>query len=182
MHHTMWFSTVVVMLTYSWATSVVVLRSAQTPTAALRFSWLRYFSQSYASIHFYLFLVGFLLNKKQFGIFFFLYLGWYFVKFNIESKYSVVGVMERFNTSIAVMESYIPGDNFHFMPGKLISELGSRQHCRDDVTMFAGHKIDGYCITSMSIFEVATSFRHRTLNNSYFFWVNSAISHCRVAK
>ena len=127
MDHTTWFSTVVVMLTYSWATSVAVLRSAQTPTAALRFSWLRYFSQSYASIHFYLFLVGFLLNKKQFGIYFFLYLGWYFVKFNIESKYSVVGVMERFNTSIAVMESYVPGDNL----GLAATVLRRRDHvCR----------------------------------------------------
>ena len=35
-------------------------------------------------------------------------------------------------------------------------ELGTRQHCRDNVTMISGHKIVGYCI--MSIFAGAAQF------------------------
>ena len=41
-----------------------------------------------------------------------------------------------------------------------------RQHCRDNVTMFSGHKIVGYCI--MSIFVVATPVRHRDLTGTIF--------------
>ena len=42
------------------------------------------------------------------------------------------------------------------------SELGTQQHCRDNVTMFSGHTVIGYCI--ITIFIVATPFRHRDLN------------------
>ena len=30
-------------------------------------------------------------------------------KYNLETRYSVVGLVEHFNTSLAVMEKYLPG-------------------------------------------------------------------------
>ena len=39
-----------------------------------------------------------------------------------------------------------------------ISELGTRQICRDNVTMFSGHKVDGIC--HFTIFVVATPSKH----------------------
>ena len=44
----------------------------------------------------------------------------------------------------------------------LLVELGTRQHCRDNMTMFSGVKVVGYCIITISV--VATPFRHRDLN------------------
>ena len=31
-------------------------------------------------------------------------------KYNLETQYSVVGLVEHFNTSISVMEQYLPGN------------------------------------------------------------------------
>ena len=39
-------------------------------------------------------------------------------------------------------------------------ELGTRQYYRDNVTMFSGQKIDDYRYHIISIFVVATPFRH----------------------
>ena len=41
-------------------------------------------------------------------------------------------------------------------------ELGPRQHCRDNVTMFSGLKVVGFC--TFTIFVVATPSRHQDLN------------------
>ena len=46
-------------------------------------------------------------------------------------------------------------------------ELGTLQHCRDNVTMFSGHTIAGSCIVSM--FVVASPFIHRNLKNFRIF-------------
>ena len=50
------------------------------------------------------------------------------------------------------------------------SELGTRQHCRDSATMFSGQITVDCCI--MSIFIVATPFRHRGL---YIFRIFSCL-------
>ena len=42
------------------------------------------------------------------------------------------------------------------------AELGTRQHRRDNVTMFSGHTIGAYSI--MAKFVVTNQFRHRGLN------------------
>ena len=42
------------------------------------------------------------------------------------------------------------------------SELVTRKYCRDNVTMFSGHKVVCYC--KITIFIVATQPRHRDLN------------------
>ena len=68
----------------------------------------------------------------------------------------------------------------------LYSELGTRQHCRDNVTMFVG-----YCI--FTTFVVASPFRHRALkmfrifscpSSSYIYIVALPLSRyrCREAK
>ena len=44
----------------------------------------------------------------------------------------------------------------------LPSELGTRQYCRDNVTMFSGHMVVSFC--TINIFGVAIPFRHRDLN------------------
>ena len=41
-------------------------------------------------------------------------------------------------------------------------ELGTRQYCRDNETMFSGHKVVCYC--SITIFGVAIPSKHRDLN------------------
>ena len=47
-------------------------------------------------------------------------------------------------------------------------ELGMRQYCPDNVTMFSGH-IVRYC--NITIFAVATQSRHRDLNSFWnFYW------------
>ena len=42
-----------------------------------------------------------------------------------------------------------------YLDGSLCSDkkpkLGTRQHCRDNVTMFSGHKVVGYCIMYVCI-------------------------------
>ena len=43
-----------------------------------------------------------------------------------------------------------------------LAELGTRQHCRDNVTMLSGRKVVGFSI--FTIFVVATLARHRDLN------------------
>ena len=49
-----------------------------------------------------------------------------------------------------------------------MAELGTRQQCRVNVTMFSGHKTVSYCI--MTMFVVAIPFRRRDLKTfSYFF-------------
>ena len=42
-----------------------------------------------------------------------------------------------------------------------LPELGTRQHCRDNVTMFSGHKLVSYCIT--------VCLYSRAFHFSYFF-------------
>ena len=62
---------------------------------------------------------------------------------------------------------------------KKTAELGTRQLCCDNVTLFSGHKIDAFCI--MFIFVVATPFRYRDLNISHIcFLVPKALLRCRV--
>ena len=39
------------------------------------------------------------------------------------------------------------------------AELGTQQNCRDNVTMFSGHKVVCYC--NIIVFVVATPSRHR---------------------
>ena len=59
----------------------------------------------------------------------------------------------------------------------MLSELGTRQNCRDNVAMFAGHSNVGYYI--MSIFIVATPFRPRNLNMfRIFVRINEALFLC----
>ena len=58
------------------------------------------------------------------------------------------------------------------------AELGTRQHCRDNVTMVAGLKVVGFCF--FTIFVVATPSRHRYLNIFRFFFVPEALLRCRV--
>ena len=41
-------------------------------------------------------------------------------------------------------------------------ELGTRQYCRDNETMFSGHTVICYC--NITIFGVANPSRHRDLN------------------
>ena len=40
--------------------------------------------------------------------------------------------------------------------------MGTQQQCRDNVTMFTGQTIVGYCI--ITIFDVTTQFRHQKIN------------------
>ena len=47
------------------------------------------------------------------------------------------------------------------------TELATRQHCRDNVTIFRGHKTIDYCI--LFIFVVGTSLRHRDCKFVFFF-------------
>ena len=69
-----------------------------------------------------------------------------------------------------------------------LAELGTRQHYRDSVTMFSGHKMVAYSI--MSLFFVATPFRHRNsryrYHFSYFFLSLNlycgTLSRCRCCK
>ena len=51
-------------------------------------------------------------------------------------------------------------------------ELGMRQHCRDNVTMYPG--------LQMFVFVVATPFRHRDLHIFRFFLVSEDPLRCRV--
>ena len=46
------------------------------------------------------------------------------------------------------------------------SELGTRKHCRGNVTMFSGPKSVGYCI--IPVLVATTPFRHRDLNIFHF--------------
>ena len=58
------------------------------------------------------------------------------------------------------------------------AELGTQQHCRDNVTMFSSLKVVGFCF--FTIFVVATPSRHRYLNIFRFFFVPEALLRCRV--
>ena len=68
-------------------------------------------------------------------------------------------------------------------------ELGTRQYCRDNETMFSGHTVICYC--NITIFGVANPSRHRDLNIFRTFsgprgsitlsrCRGVALSHCRV--
>ena len=62
-----------------------------------------------------------------------------------------------------------------------LAELGTRQHCRDNVTMFSGNTIVAYSI--MAKFVVTNQFRHRGLNIFRIFachWSSNMLSHFRV--
>ena len=52
----------------------------------------------------------------------------------------------------------------------LVAELGTRQHCPDNFSMFAGHKIIDYCI--MSVFVAGTQFRHQVLKIFLIFFLS----------
>ena len=56
--------------------------------------------------------------------------------------------------------------------------MGTRQQCRDNVTMFSGQTIVGYCI--ITIFDVTTPFRHRDLISFRIFFVFEALLHCPI--
>ena len=56
--------------------------------------------------------------------------------------------------------------NFNKRLNRLL-ELGMRQYCRDNETMFSGHKVVCYC--NFTTFGVATPSRHRDLNIFQFF-------------
>ena len=59
-------------------------------------------------------------------------------------------------------------------------ELGMQQHCRDNVTMFQAKKIIGGLLSYiMSLFSVATPFRHRGFNNFSGPWCSILLSRCR---
>ena len=58
-----------------------------------------------------------------------------------------------------------------------VTELGTRQHYRDNVTMFLGHKIVHFCI--MSLFVERISIRHRDLNPFRIFRITEALFCCR---
>ena len=45
---------------------------------------------------------------------------------------------------------------------RVFLELGTRQHCHDNVTLFSGQKVVDYCI--VSLFAAATLFRHLGLD------------------
>ena len=61
-----------------------------------------------------------------------------------------------------------------------LAELGTRQYCRDNVTMFSGQKVVCYC--NITIFVVATSSRHRDLNIFRIFLVPRALQYYVVPK
>ena len=54
-------------------------------------------------------------NKKALQVkhdnhdFFLSYYSFQMAKYNLETRYSVVGLVEHFNTSLAIMEKYLPG-------------------------------------------------------------------------
>ena len=66
--------------------------------------------------------------------------------------------------------------------GMKSSELGPRQHCCDNGTMFSILKMVDDCL--MSIFGVATPFRHRSLKILcfiiIFLFVSDALIRCRI--
>ena len=64
----------------------------------------------------------------------------------------------------------------HLFPN-IKAELGTRQHCRHNVTMFSSHNVFGYCIISIYFLWLYPS-RHRDLFK--FFLVPEARLHCRV--
>ena len=53
--------------------------------------------------------------------------------------------------------------------------MGTRQHYRDNVTMFSGHKVVGYCILFLVI--VTTSFRHRDLKHILYFFRSKKLNY-----
>ena len=55
------------------------------------------------------------------------------------------------------------------------TELGTRQYCRDNVTICSGHKVVCYC--NITIFDVATTSRQRDFNIFGIFLVREAV-HC----
>ena len=59
-----------------------------------------------------------------------------------------------------------------------VSELGTRQDCRDNMTMFSGHKVVFYC--KVAIFVVAIPSTHRDLNTFNIFLLPEALLRCRV--
>ena len=64
-----------------------------------------------------------------------------------------------------------------------MAELGTRQQCRDNVTMFSGHKTVSYCI--MPIFVVAIPFRRRHLKLFRIFSCllsSITLSRCRCSR
>ena len=68
--------------------------------------------------------------------------------------------------------------------GLLKTELGTRQHWRDNVTMFSGQQMIDYC--RMSVLVAATLSRHQGLNTSRIFsrqWSSITLwrCHCRQA-
>ena len=58
---------------------------------------------------------------------------------------------------------------------EIFPELGQRQHCRDNVTMFSGQTMVDYCIMVV----VATPFRHRGLHIFACHWRSIVLSRCR---
>ena len=62
----------------------------------------------------------------------------------------------------------------------LYAELGTRQYCCDNVTMFSGHKV--VCLSNITVFCVATASRHRDLNIFRICsgpWGSFTLSRCR---
>ena len=62
-------------------------------------------------------------------------------------------------------------------------ELGTPQHCRDNVTMFSDHTVVGY--SNITLFVVATTFRHRALKIFRILsciWSSITLSRCRCRK
>ena len=63
----------------------------------------------------------------------------------------------------------------------LVSELGTRQHCRDNVTMFSGLKVVGFTIATIFVVSTqSTVCRHRDHNIFQIFPVPEALLCCRV--
>ena len=69
------------------------------------------------------------------------------------------------------IESYLELGLYRYLLPLVFSELGTRQYCRDNVTMFLGHKVVILIsvLVILYLFVVATPSRLRDLNIFLFF-------------
>ena len=67
----------------------------------------------------------------------------------------------------------------HWLLAKM-PELGKRQYCRDNGTLFLGLEVESYCI--MPICVVATPVICRDLKIFIYFWVTEALLCCHIVE
>ena len=93
--------------------------------------------------------------------------------------------------SLSISEHYCASSATYcsYAAGIEPAELGTRQQCRDNVTMFSGQKVFGYCLLAyciIPVFVVTTPSRNRPPKHlSNIFWsLRSSITlwHCRCCK